>query len=182
MRCPRCGFEDSAVVDSRGDGSAIRRRRECESCQFRFTTYERIELSLPMVVKKDGRREGFDRNKLRAGLVRACEKTPVSMDAIDKTVESIEAQILELFAKEIPSRQIGDFLMESLKLLDKVAYVRFASVYREFSDISQFVDTLQSLNSNKAGMKRAPRAAATVSPPRSTPQQPSALSPRKVAR
>lgn len=156
MRCPRCGFEDSAVVDSRGDGSAIRRRRECRSCKFRFTTYQRVELSLPMVVKKDGRREP-DRHKLRAGLVRACEKTPVSMDAIDKTVESIEGQILELFAKEIPSRQIGDFLMEALKLLDKVAYVRFASVYREFSDISQFVNTLQSLNTNKAGLKRAPR-------------------------
>ena len=155
MRCPRCGFEDSAVVDSRGDGSAIRRRRECESCKFRFTTYERVELSLPMVVKKDGRREPFDRHKLRAGLVRACEKTPVSMDLIDKTVESIEGRIVELFVKEMPSRQIGDFLMESLKGLDKVAYVRFASVYREFSDISQFVDTLQSLNEKSRSAEKA---------------------------
>jgi len=111
-----------------------------------------------MVVKKDGRREVFDRAKLRAGLVRACEKTPVSMDDIDKTVETIESQIVEKYSKEIPSRQIGDFLMEALKGLDKVAYVRFASVYREFSDISQFVDTLKSLNDKKqSGSGRARR-------------------------
>ena len=158
MRCPRCSSENSAVVDTRGDGSAVRRRRKCESCDYRFTTYERIELSLPMVVKKDGRREVFDRAKLRAGLVRACEKTPVSMDDIDKTVETIESQIVEKYSKEIPSRQIGDFLMEALKGLDKVAYVRFASVYREFSDISQFVDTLKSLNDKKqSGSGRARR-------------------------
>ena len=162
MRCPRCGFPESAVVDSRGDGTAIRRRRECESCHFRFTTFERVELSFPMVVKKDGRREVFDRHKLRAGLVRACEKTPVSMDEIDKTVESIEAKIVELCVKEIPSRQIGDFLMEALKGLDKVAYIRFASVYREFTDISQFVDTLKSLDvlkskSNSENEKKSSR-------------------------
>ena len=161
MRCPRCGSADSAVVDTRNDGSEVRRRRRCESCDYRFTTYERIELSLPMVVKKDGRREQFDRNKLRAGLVRACEKTPVSMDSIDKTVESIEAQIVESYSKEIPSRQIGDYLMEALKGLDKVAYVRFASVYREFSDISQFVDTLRSLN------PKAQPTAKNARPPRS---------------
>lgn len=99
-----------------------------------------------MVIKKDDRREPFDRNKLRAGLVRACEKRPVSMDAIDSTVTAIERQVSELCLKEIPSRQIGDFLMEALKQLDKIAYVRFASVYREFSDLHQFVDTLQSLD------------------------------------
>jgi transcriptional repressor NrdR len=156
MRCPRCGFEDSAVVDSRGDGSSIRRRRECESCHFRFNTFERVEYSFPMVVKKDGRREPFERMKIHAGLVRACEKTPVSMDQIDKTVEAIESKIVELCVKELPSRQIGDFLMEALKGLDKIAYIRFASVYREFTDISQFVDTLQSLNVLKplAGSKK----------------------------
>ncbi len=145
MRCPKCGSDHSAVIDSRGDEDAIRRRRECQECGVRFTTYERIELSLPMVIKKDDRREPFDRNKLRAGLVRACEKRPVSMAAIDTTVDAIERRVSELCLKEIPSRQIGDFLMEALKALDQIAYVRFASVDREFSDVSQFVDTLQSL-------------------------------------
>lgn len=145
MRCPKCASDHSAVIDSRGDDDAIRRRRECQECSARFTTYERIELSLPMVIKKDNRREPFDRNKLRAGIVRACEKRPVSMSAIDSTVDSIERRVSELCLKEIPSRQIGDFLMEALRDLDKIAYVRFASVYREFSDVSQFVDTLESL-------------------------------------
>lgn len=151
MRCPKCGSDHSAVIDSRGDEDAIRRRRECQDCGVRFTTYERIELSLPMVIKKDDRREPFDRNKLRAGLVRACEKRPVSMSAIDTTVDAIERRVSELCLKEIPSRQIGDFLMEALKELDQIAYVRFASVYREFSDVSQFVDTLQSLEDKPEG-------------------------------
>lgn len=164
MHCPRCSSEQLSVVDSRGDGTTIRRRRECDSCHFRFTTYERIELSLPMVVKKDGRRELFDLQKIKAGLIRACEKTPVSMDRIDHTVEELEARIHELSVKELPSRQIGDFLMEALKKLDKVAYVRFASVYREFSDISQFVDTLQSLNEKG-------KAAVSQKRPRRSPQK-----------
>lgn len=151
MRCPKCGSDHSAVTDSRGDENAIRRRRECQNCGVRFTTYERIELSLPMVIKKDDRRESFDRNKLRAGIVRACEKRPVSMSSIDATVDAIERRVSELCLKEIPSRQIGDFLMEALKDLDQIAYVRFASVYREFSDVSQFVDTLQSLEDKPAG-------------------------------
>lgn len=145
MRCPRCGSDDLSVIDSRGEDTIIRRRRECQPCKFRFTTFERIELSLPMVVKKDGRREPFERDKVRAGLVRACEKTPVSMEDIERTVESIESRIHEMSLKEIPSREIGELVMEALKLLDKVAYVRFASVYREFKDVSQFVTTLQSL-------------------------------------
>lgn len=159
MHCPRCSSEELSVVDSRSDGNSIRRRRECEKCKFRFTTFERVELSLPMVVKKDGRREAFDREKLRAGLVRACEKTSVSMEAIDRTVEAIEGRIHELCTKEISSRLIGDYLMEALKELDKVAYVRFASVYREFSDVSQFVDTLQSLEGDKPGSRPHKRAA-----------------------
>jgi len=153
MRCPKCGSDHSAVIDSRGDEDAIRRRRECQDCGVRFTTYERIELSLPMVIKKDDRREPFDRNKLRAGIVRACEKRPVSMSAIDTTVDAIERRVSELCLKEIPSRQIGDFLMEALKELDQIAYVRFASVYREFSDVSQFVDTLQSLEDKPDGAR-----------------------------
>lgn len=151
MRCPKCNSESLSVVDSRGDGDAIRRRRECQSCDFRFTTYERVELALPMVIKKDGRREAFDRLKIRAGLVKACEKCSVSVERIDRTVDEIERKIHELCVQEVPSRQIGDILMEALKSLDKVAYVRFASVYREFSDVSQFVDTLQSLEEKNGG-------------------------------
>lgn len=145
MRCPRCSSEALSVLDSRSDGVAIRRRRECDSCNFRFTTYERFEMNLPMVVKKDGRREAFDREKIRAGLTRACEKTNVSTEQIDLTIDGIESKIHELCLKEIPSRQVGEFVMDALKVLDKVAYVRFASVYREFRDVSQFVDTLKSL-------------------------------------
>jgi transcriptional repressor NrdR len=146
VRCPRCTSDKSAVVDSRGDDNSIRRRRECQGCGFRFTTFERVELSLPMVIKKDGRREPFDRLKVKAGLIRACEKRPVSIGDIDKTVENIELRISELCVKEVPSIKIGDYLMDALKGLDQIAYVRFASVYREFSDVSQFVDTLQSLD------------------------------------
>ena len=149
MKCPKCGSEELSVVDSRGDGSAIRRRRECEDCKFRFTTFERVELSLPLVIKKDGRREPFDRAKLRAGVLRSCEKRPVSIEEIDKAVERIELRISELFVKELPSQEIGEFVMEALKSLDKIAYVRFASVYREFSDVRQFVDTLQSLGDKR---------------------------------
>lgn len=145
MRCIKCGSEHSAVIDSRGDGDAIRRRRECQKCKFRFTTYERIELPLPMVIKKDDRREPFDRAKIRAGIIRACEKRPVSMEEIDKAIESIEQRVLESFLKEVPSLVLGDFVMETLRALDKIAYVRFASVYKEFSDVNQFVDTLESL-------------------------------------
>ncbi len=146
MRCPKCASERSSVVDSRGEGNSIRRRRACQACGFRFTTFERTEITRPMVIKKDGRREPFDREKIKAGLIRACEKRPVSMEMIDRTLETIETKIHELCVKEIPSREIGDFLMDALKSMDKIAYVRFASVYREFSDVHQFVDTLQSLD------------------------------------
>lgn len=148
MKCPKCTSENLSVVDSRSDGEAIRRRRECQSCNFRFSTYERIELSLPALVKKDGRREAYDSAKIRAGLLKACEKRPVSRDAIETTVDLIERRVQELHVKELPSRQIGDFVMEALRGLDKIAYVRFASVYREFSDVNQFVDTAESLREN----------------------------------
>ena len=153
MRCPKCQSEDISVVDSRGDVDSIRRRRECQGCQYRFTTFERIEMPLPMVIKKDGRREPFDREKIRSGIIRACEKRPVSVEQIDQTVDSIERRISELCVKELQSISIGDFVMAELKHLDKIAYVRFASVYREFSDISQFVDTLETLVGRKGNNK-----------------------------
>lgn len=154
MRCPKCSSDSSAVIDSRGDDFTTRRRRECQSCGVRFTTYERIERTLPMVVKKDGRREAFDRGKVRSGIVKACEKRPVSMEVIDRTVEALEARLSDLYVKEISSIEIGDMIMDALSRVDKVAYVRFASVYREFSDPSQFLDTLESLSKPKAAKTR----------------------------
>lgn len=145
MLCTRCGSDKSSVIDSRGDGDAIRRRRECQQCGFRFTTFERVELSLPLVIKKDNRRQPFDRAKIRSGLIRACEKRPVSIEQIDETVESIEKRVSEMCVKEVDSTKIGELVMEALKGMDKIAYVRFASVYREFSDVNQFVDTLEDL-------------------------------------
>lgn len=145
MRCSRCGSDRLSVLDSRADSDTIKRRRECQACGFRFTTFERIELTFPLIVKKDGRREHFDRNKIRIGLLRSCEKRPVSVTIIDKTVDALEYKIHELGVKEIPSRDIGDLVMNALQGIDKIAYVRFASVYREFSDISQFIDTLTTL-------------------------------------
>ncbi len=147
MFCPKCNSEKSSVTDSRSDGGAIRRRRECSDCGFRFTTYERVELALPVVIKKDGSRENFDREKIRGGLRRACEKRPVSIEAIDAAVEAIEKRVQELCQKEVDSRLLGELVMDELRKMDKIAYVRFASVYREFSDVSQFVDTLKSLGS-----------------------------------
>ena len=157
MRCPRCSSERSSVIDSRGDGEAIRRRRECQECEFRFTTFERIERAMPLIIKKDGRREQFDRSKIRAGLLRACEKRPVSIEEIDRTVDVIESLVHQLCVKELNSEQVGEFVMLELKRLDKVAYVRFASVYREFSDVSQFVDTLATLDeqSSEEAFKQA---------------------------
>lgn len=152
MRCPKCSCERSSVIDSRGDGLTIRRRRECQECQFRFTTYERLEVSLPAVVKKDGRREPWVTEKLRAGVLRACEKRPVSIKAIDEAIANVERQAQELCVKEIPSIKIGDFVMDELRELDQIAYVRFASVYREFSDVREFVATLESLGPEHEGV------------------------------
>ncbi len=145
MKCPFCEYIDTKVIDSRlaKEGDIIRRRRECDQCLKRFTTYERVEETLPLVVKKDGRREPFDRNKLVNGLLKACEKRPVSMDQIQKTVDRIEAHLIEKSEKEIPSSVLGEEVMNELKSLDDVAYVRFASVYRSFKDIGEFVDLIK---------------------------------------
>ena len=145
MKCPFCGDPESKVIDSREskDGGLIRRRRECEVCHRRFTTYERVEETLPVVVKKDGRREPYDRNKVVTGLKKACEKRPVSMETIDKVANEIEGKILELSESEVSSVFIGERVMDVLKKLDDVAYVRFASVYRSFKDIEEFVDLIQ---------------------------------------
>jgi len=128
----------------------IRRRRECDDCHKRFTTYERVEELLPLIIKKDGRREPFDRKKIVMGIQKACEKRPISMETIEEVVDRIEREIQELGEKEIPSKEIGERIMKDLHKLDQVAYVRFASVYREFKDANQFLDELKGLISDKS--------------------------------
>lgn len=147
MKCPFCGFADSKVVDSRPDkgGSTIRRRRECESCSRRFTTHERVEEILPLVLKKDGRRESFDRQKPISGIQKACEKRPVSIEEIEQMVDRLEVRLQESGEREVPSAVIGEWIMNELHGLDQVAYVRFASVYRSFKDINEFMTELQDL-------------------------------------
>jgi transcriptional repressor NrdR len=145
MKCPFCNYFDSKVIDSRlsKEGDIVRRRRECDQCQKRFTTYERVEETLPLVIKKDGRREPFDRNKLVNGIMKACEKRPISIEVIQKIVDQIEAKLIEKGEREVPSAVLGERVMEELKQLDDVAYVRFASVYRSFKDIGEFVDLIK---------------------------------------
>ena len=153
MKCPFCSCVENKVIDSRlsqGD-EVTRRRRECEGCTRRFTTYERIELVLPMVVKKDARRESFDRLKVMAGLRRACEKRPVAWDKLEQVVDKIERQLAESGEKEIDSSHIGEEVMRELKELDQVAYVRFASVYRSFKDIHEFMAELSHLLTQSKG-------------------------------
>lgn len=147
MKCPFCDEFEDKVVDSRmaKEGELIRRRRECLGCKRRYTTYERVEEILPMVVKKDGRRESFDRTKILAGLKKACEKRPISTATIEDVTDRIEKRIQEMGETEIESRIVGEELMRELHQLDQVAYVRFASVYREFKDIDQFMDELKTL-------------------------------------
>ena len=147
MKCPFCGFPNDKVVDSREskEADSIRRRRECLKCEKRFTTYERIDEIPYMVVKKDGSRERFERPKLIGGVLKACEKRPVSVSAIDAIADRVEATLQERPEKEISTVDIGAFVMEELKKLDKVAYVRFASVYRHFRDINEFMSELNSL-------------------------------------
>jgi len=147
MKCPFCGNAENKVIDSRisKDGKAIRRRRECLACARRFTTYEYVEDILPMVVKKDGRREPFDRMKIRNGEMTACEKRPISMEDMDKIVENVEVACQEFQGEEIPSSVIGEKVMAELKALDGVAYVRFASVYRQFRDVGEFMAELKDL-------------------------------------
>ena len=147
MKCPYCGYQESKVVDSRhsDDNTSIRRRRECLSCQKRFTTYETVE-SLPMVVvKKDMSRQSFDRSKILNGMVRACEKRPVSVDTLDQLVDTIEQSYANNLVKEVSSRELGEYVLKKLKELDKVAYIRFASVYRDFSDVATFMEELRKL-------------------------------------
>ena len=147
MKCPFCDELEDKVVDSRmaKEGEVIRRRRECLACRRRYTTYERVEEILPMVVKKDGRRESFDRTKILAGLKKACEKRPISTATIEAVTDRIEKRIQEMGETEIESRIVGEELMKELHQLDQVAYVRFASVYREFKDIDQFMEGLKTL-------------------------------------
>ena len=151
MKCPFCGYLDSKVVDSRPteDGSSIRRRRECLSCRKRFTTFEVME-SLPVVViKKDGSRQSFDRSKLLNGMIRACEKRPVSFETMEKIADEIEQILQNELNREVPSAKIGEMVMDRLKDVDEVAYVRFASVYRQFKDISTFMNELNKLLQEK---------------------------------
>ena len=151
MKCPYCSFEESKVIDSRSadDGERIRRRRECLKCGKRFTTHEVIETVPVIVVKRDKSREVFDRNKLTAGILRACEKRPVSLTQIDEMVDRIEAKIQSMLDREITTRQIGELAMEELKTVDEFSYVRFASVYRQFKDINTFLEELNKLLTEK---------------------------------
>jgi transcriptional repressor NrdR len=159
MRCPFCQDAENKVIDSREshEGSVIRRRRECLQCKRRFTTYERVEELYPLIVKKDGRRETFDRDKLLAGLKKACEKRPVSADQLEETVVAIERLLQGMGEKEVPSSVIGEEVMRRLHGLDEVAYVRFASVYRSFRDISEFMEELKDLLSDRTRELKPPR-------------------------
>jgi transcriptional repressor NrdR len=153
MNCPFCGFKEDRVIDSREskEGDVIRRRRECLQCLRRFTTYERIDEVPYMVVKKDGRREKFDRQKVLAGLLKACEKRPVSMGKLAEIVDEVEALLTERTDREISTTEIGELIMGRLAALDKVAYVRFASVYRDFQDVEAFLSELKDLMKHKRG-------------------------------
>ncbi|MBQ7521972.1 MAG: transcriptional regulator NrdR [Clostridia bacterium] len=150
MKCPYCGYHDSKVIDSRSieDNERIRRRRECIQCKKRFTTYEVVEHSPLMVIKRDDSREAFSREKLCSGILRACEKRPVSMQTIEEMVSRIERQVQNSFDREVTSNIIGEYAMEELKKTDEVAYVRFASVYRQFKDINTFMEELNKLLQN----------------------------------
>lgn len=147
MKCPSCGCDDDRVIDSRTtrEGRVVRRRRHCEECSTRFTTYEYIEPFASMVVKKDGRREPFDRQKMAGGILTACQKRPVSPDRIDQLVDRVEARIGERGEREIPSEVVGQLVMEELQEVDQVAYVRFASVYRHFKDVGEFLEEIRSM-------------------------------------
>ena len=169
MKCPFCGYIEDKVVDSRSssEGASVRRRRECIKCGRRFTTYEYIEEVPLMVVKKDGRREPFDRKKIQAGIMKDCEKRPISIEKIEDLVINIERTVLKKFDREVPSVFIGELIMQKLAELDEVAYVRFASVYRQFKDVNQFMKELKSIldkedsfakiMKNKSKTKRGPK-------------------------
>lgn len=145
MKCPFCGMENTRVIDSRpvDDNSSIRRRRQCDSCDKRFTTYEKVETTPLIVIKKDDNREPYDRSKIESGILRSCHKRPVSINQINKIVDEVESELYNLEEREVSTRQIGELVMRKLKETDPVAYVRFASVYREFKDINTFMDELK---------------------------------------
>ncbi|MPN24874.1 Transcriptional repressor NrdR [bioreactor metagenome] len=151
MKCPFCGYAESKVIDSRpsDEGNSIRRRRECLKCEKRFTTYETIERIPLIIVKKDKTREAFDRNKLFNGIMKACQKRPVPIEKIQQIVDEIETALYNSLEKEIPSKQVGELVMKKLKDLDEVAYVRFASVYRQFKDLNTFMEELTKLLKDK---------------------------------
>lgn len=150
MRCPYCGQDNTRVIDSRPaeDNNIIRRRRQCDSCSKRFTTYEKVEAISLVVIKKDQNREPYDRTKIEAGIFRSCHKRPISVDQINAVVDEIETTIFNMEEKEIPSSKIGEIVMDKLKNLDAVAYVRFASVYREFKDVATFMDEIKKILDN----------------------------------
>ena len=152
MKCPYCDFDTSKVVDSRPieEGNSIRRRRECENCKRRFTTYEKIEQVNVMVVKKDGAREFFDREKILKGIIRSCEKRPISIKQMENIVTDIEKEIVNMMQREISSEEIGNLVMDKLKDIDEVSYVRFASVYRQFKDVNSFLDELKNIIDEKS--------------------------------
>jgi transcriptional repressor NrdR len=157
MRCPFCRAFDSNVIDSRlsREGNVTRRRRRCVECARRFTTYERVEETLPLVVKKDGRREPYDRSKVVAGLQKACEKRPVSIDTIEAVADGVGRRIQEQGTREVPSSLVGEAVMQELRELDTVAYVRFASVYRSFEDIGEFMREVRALSKQRRGSPRS---------------------------
>ena len=147
MKCPFCGKDNTRVIDSRpaDDGASIRRRRQCDECMKRFTTYEKVEAIPLVVIKKDNNRESYDRSKIEAGVYRSCHKRPISVDQIDALVDDIESAIFNLEEKEVPSSVIGEIVMDKLRELDAVAYVRFASVYREFKDVNTFMNEIKKI-------------------------------------
>ncbi len=163
MRCPFCGKEDNRVIDSRPveENNSIRRRRICDSCGRRFTTYEKVETIPLVVIKKDNNREPYDRSKIEGGILRACHKRPVSVNQIKHAVDEIETEIFDREEKEISSREIGELVMDKVKDLDAVAYVRFASVYREFKDVETFMDELGKVLQNQNEKKDKAKKAAT---------------------
>ena len=155
MHCPFCQAQDTKVIDSRlvGDGTQIRRRRECELCKARFTTFETADLALPRIIKSDGERQPFNGTKLKAGMLRAPEKRPLSSEEVDAVFGNVLTQIRQLGEREIPSRMLGEIVMKSLKSVDQVAYVRFASVYRDFQDIEEFAQEISTLSKEKKRSK-----------------------------
>lgn len=167
MKCPSCGHLENKVIDSRlsANGEVTRRRRECEKCARRYTTYERVEEVLPLIVKRDGRREPYDRMKLLKGLERACEKRQVAREKLDELCDRIEKDLVEAADREVPSSAVGEWVMQHLRDLDQVAYVRFASVYRRFDDIDEFLDELQQLATRgRAKTSEKMRSAAPSNP------------------